>query len=300
MLEFLIIVTVVLCRRFIIESAETFQLEMFVPCYGGVHCVTLEMPKNFSILSNISVVAGHFFWNVWNALPSCGSQQLTMSSKKESAKELKTSVDPSFSCRPSRLVIGRHPVERAISYYYQRCYQLDTCIGYQRRINELSAVELEFIAVHERQAAYGEDHATLLVLDEGMSNAACRSLAGAKATSGMSFSGDAAVPLPPPLTIEDKRRALTHVRQCVVGLLERWESTLTVVGEWFPWLNLNVDRKRRKMFLYSGKESRSDLRPDLNEVLVRLNDCDMELYSEMERLFETQLSTLAEKKRYFM
>eukprot|EP01034_Spumella_vulgaris_P021621 gene21621-27660_t len=280
-------------REFIIESAEALSLKSFVPCHGGVHCVTLELPPADS-LGNVSIVAGHFFWDVWKALPACRPGRFEdglLSNAKQNTHDR--------SCQTSPLVIGRHPVERAISYYYQRCYQLSTCIGYQRRINELSVADLEFIAIHERQAAFAENNSTLVILDEGMSNAACRSLAGAKATSGLHFSADSGIRLPPPLTDDERLRAMTHIQQCVVGILERWESTLVVVGEWFPWLNLHTDRTRRKMFLYSGKESIDDIRPELRELLERLNDCDMMLYSEMERLFDLQLSKLAEKNHYY-
>lgn len=79
--------------RFIAESAEKLELSYFIPCHGGVHCVTLSLPEsNLSSsssssssvaasllrsqenvsqclppldLSNTTVVAGHFFWNVW-------------------------------------------------------------------------------------------------------------------------------------------------------------------------------------------------------------------------------------------
>jgi hypothetical protein len=268
--------------------------------------VTLELPVDNS-LGNVSVVAGHFFWGVWKVLPSCSLTQgspveITNASSNASMPNVIQrggGIHSSGFCRPSCMVIGRHPVDRAISYYYQRCYQLESCIGYQRRINELSVEELEFVAIHERQAAYGKDNSTLLILDEGMSNAACRSLADAKTTSGLHVSAEISILLPPPLSDEDVSQAITNVRQCVVGIFDRWDATLTVMSEWFPWLSLHVGRSRHKMFLFSDKESPEQLRPDLRDLLVRLNYCDMVLYTEMQILFEAQLSVLSEKNLYF-
>ena len=38
-------------------------------------------------------------------------------------------------CRPSVFVMGRNPIDRAISYYYQRCFQLESCIGKRNKFN---------------------------------------------------------------------------------------------------------------------------------------------------------------------
>lgn len=59
--------------RFIAQSAERRNLTYFIPCHGGVHCITLSLPgaqsdrngSNESSLSRTAVVAGHFFWNIW-------------------------------------------------------------------------------------------------------------------------------------------------------------------------------------------------------------------------------------------
>ena len=145
--------------RFIVESAEKFQLDYFVPCHGSIHCVTVSLDDIHehhykSNLSNISVIAGHFFWNVWNQLPTFinYNSSLNKNSNKNNTNETNTNASrtlgtfttdnnndhkkkkheeminnnsktissspppPSASC----FVMGRHPIERAISYYYQR------------------------------------------------------------------------------------------------------------------------------------------------------------------------------------
>ncbi len=287
-----------LCR-FIIESADRLGLQYFVPCHGSVHCVTLELPSFHSseeelrLLRNVSVVAGHFFWEVWKGLPAFLPTVIAPLLTGESQPQI--SADRVPSC----LVMGRHPVERAISYYYQRCYQLPNCIGFQRRINELSAAELEFVTLRERQADYAADNATLLMLDEGMADAACRSMAGLKATTGLVVDLAVPVPLPEELNERDTERAIRNVRHCVVGVLEHWEDTQEVLAAWFPWLDFSTDTHRRKMHIYSGKETVEEIRPELREVLLSLNTCDWALYQEMLRLFAAQLAALRESEAAF-
>ena len=171
-------------REFISEAADRHGLQYVIPCHGGLHCVTLSLRDEFGPsaesesssaaaaakathtlsttnktlitippwisrnLSNVSVVAGHFFWDVWDDLPTARTERVqdndydngngnsTMNDKKINFSEgkgnvMKKRVPPCF-------IMGRHPVERAISYYYQRCFESTACVGYRRRINELS------------------------------------------------------------------------------------------------------------------------------------------------------------------
>ena len=46
------------------------------------------------------------------------------------------------------------------------------------------------------------------------------------------------------------------------------------------------------MFLFRGKESHLDLRPDLLQVLQELNKCDLRLYAAMQERFEQQMEIL--------
>lgn len=258
----------------------------------------MDLPQNSSGLHGVSVVAGHFFWNVWDRLPSCGGRRGGRGG--EGDQPLSESMAHSAGCSPSCMAVGRHPVDRAISYYYQRCYGSEGCIGYQRRINDLSPEELEWIAVHQREARLVEGEGRLVVGDEGMSDAACRSLAGAKATTGAVLEEGVSVPIPPPLGEAEMQRAVGNMRTCVVGLLERWDESQEVFSAWFPWIDFSQDRERRKMFIYSGKESRADLRPALREVLERHNRCDLALYAEMERVFEKQLVAMAQAQALYL
>ena len=288
-----------------------------------MHCVTLSPSELLNtshepLLRNASIVAGHFFWGVWEQLPrwvaansgkNVGNKEAHTSSASSSSSSSSSSgigggggvifgadsANASFSLSrpPPCLVMGRHPIDRAISYYYQRCYQISDCIGYKRRINELKVSELKFIADHERQGKLKRDNVTIVILDEGMGDAACRTLAGEKATSGLVVDPQFPVSLPPPLSAEAASRALRNVDHCVVGLLERWSETKQVLSAWFPWLgDFSNNPERRKMFLFDSKESWSSLRPEMLAVLLNVNKCDLLLYEKMKTIFEKELEVI--------
>ena len=316
------------------ESAGALEAEYFVPCHGGVHCVTTHLydaPKERD-LRNVSVVAGHFSWGVWAQLPSwsgsSSDRASTLSSLNprptspptsnradvlitppgESAgagikrggigsSSLKGAADDFYaldvdSPAPPCFVMGRHPLSRAISYYYQRCYSAEGCPGHKRMINELSADELESIAINQREAKYKEDNTTLIVLDDGMSEATCRALAAAKVTTGKIVGQDDII-VPPPLNDQEVTLALDRVGRCVVGLLERWNDTREIVRHWFPWLDMvSNDPDRRKMWIYSNKETPEMLKPELRYVLLRVNRCDMLVYAKMLSIFDKELKVI--------
>ena len=116
-------------------------------------------------------------------------------------------------------------------------------------LTHLTTEELYLIATSERQGKLRHDNRTLVIIDEGMEDAACRALANAKATTGL-IAGVDDIRVPPPVTEEETQRALGNVNHCVVGLLERWEETKAMLEFWFPWLDFSVDSYRRKMFIY--------------------------------------------------
>ena len=67
---------------------------------------------------------------------------------------------------------------------------------------------------------------------------------------------------------------------------------MAVLKRWFPWLSGSLDGTRRKMHLFSGKEDRHSLLPELRRVLEGINQCDMALYESMERRFDLQMQVL--------
>lgn len=150
-------------------------------------------------LSQVSVLAGHFSWNVWSSLPAftqataaaaaaaaATADSLTVKTRDGKAASTRaknplfhiihglninsagTSVTanstidvqvwkqrkapPSQSAPPTEqkhqhppscLIMGRHPVDRIISYYYQRCYHTTICQYHHRPISDLTNSELE-------------------------------------------------------------------------------------------------------------------------------------------------------------
>lgn len=104
------------------EAAEASGQRYFIPCHNGIHCVTLSLqeanetsPNLLStavtpVVTNYTVIAGHFFWDIWKLLPEFA------------ANEKRVDNDVSYTSSPSCFVMGRHPVDRAISYYYQVLY----------------------------------------------------------------------------------------------------------------------------------------------------------------------------------
>jgi hypothetical protein len=257
---------------------------------GGTHRI--------KSLTNISIVAGHFFWDIWQQLPSASIASKNQATVDLFQSKIKDNFEGDNSANiedkkavPPCLIMGRHPFERAISYYYQRCFMSKDCVGYGRRLNDLSADELYMIATSKRQGEYMSDNRTVVVIDEGMEDAACRALANEKATTGLIVGVDDIV-IPPTLSDEAINTALNNVEQCVVGILEKWEETKEVLSFWFPWMDFTERSDRRKMFLFSGKETSEELKPELKSVLLQVSNCDMLLYEKMLKLFEVQQSVI--------
>lgn len=160
---------------------------MIIPCHGNVHCINFMLHKyglrlqpreqadhaseytRFSTFEHVSVIAGHFSWHVWNELPQRSQSKDT----------------------PPCLVVGRHPVSRFISYYYQRCYNSPSCPGYRTPLNEMSPESLKGYIDTTRQLVplddewksqaidnWDKDRSFPLyaLLDDGLSDAACRTM----------------------------------------------------------------------------------------------------------------------------
>ena len=83
------------------------------------------------------------------------------------------------------------------------------------------------------------------------------------------------------------------MRDWTAGAMERHSSGH---WHWFPWIGgFAHDPGRRKMHLYSGKEDRNSLLPDLKEALEGINPCDMALYEFQTMLFEYQIDAMKQK-----
>jgi hypothetical protein len=89
-----------------------------------------------------------------------------------------------------------------------------------------------------------------------------------------------------PLPADAYERAKINVEKCVVGVFEEWDESMQIIQKWFPWIKITDNRK--KMFLYSNKETRETIREDLKKILEDVNMCDMQLYRDMEEIFEKE------------
>lgn len=113
-----------------------------------------------------------------------------------------------------------------------------------------------------------------------MSNAACKLFLDANQHHGL----DPSLPPPAPLPL-DPALAKQRLSQCVVGVQDDWAGTKLLLQHYFPWLPLDGDNSRENTGNW-GAETRDDLRPELLEVILRYNQCDMELYTHARVLFE--------------
>lgn len=275
------------------HSAELHGLDFFIPAFGGIHKCTFSLPTNVS--STVSVVAGHFSWGVWTSLPKLSLSETIAhvesgmtTGHKEGDKGHTVERFP-VAC----FVMGREPVDRIVSYYYQRCYSEKLCTFYQKQFNELTPAELRNLLMYFRQALLLEDNQTIAVVDEGMEDAACRTMIGKRETTGIPVSD---VILPQPLTEIDTKLALSNCEQCVVGLLEDWENTERVMQFWFPWMDLS-EYKALNHFARGAKDA-AYIRDDLRAVILELNQCDVILYEKMKEIFTKELRVVNDIKSY--
>jgi hypothetical protein len=314
-----------------VRGAEENGLSYFVPCYGRVSCLTFDYDSSSSSSSSSSsdpvVLAGHFSYGVWEKLSSC------QKSKK--------------NCRPSCLVIGRNPIDRVVSYYYQRLFLEGNSPFHQRRLNDLDSTEWEQLLVSHRFARFQEEqekdeknpniNPRIVMVDEGMSNAFCRTILNRRTTSGLRGTAEevssqlSELPAELSFTDEDFQVGIGNMGSCVVGVLERWEETTSVLETWFPWMNQRDDHNNHNNDLISEKkekekekekdrggaslkkdkktglnrasdqlpkEKKTDLRPEILEVIERHNQCDLLFYRELVARFDRQLAAMEEMKGY--
>jgi hypothetical protein len=161
-----------------------------------------EVSKNRRDFRNVSVLAGHFTWDIWRDLDVARDRENDLQTRdlhdiqRGGDKNKKTDTDtgqagcvvfakdgscllhpardtaeappPNPNPNPSKtagsssppllplplplppqrkkggscFVVGRHPIERVLAYYYHRCFKNKGCVGYGRYFNDLSVQEL--------------------------------------------------------------------------------------------------------------------------------------------------------------
>lgn len=222
-------------------------------------------------ISELSIIAGHFAWDIWKILPACQQQQ-------------------SLGCEVHPIIIGRHPVDRIISYYYQRFYLESGSPFYQKRLNDLNPIQWENLIISHRFARYKDDNTTIIVVDEGLKNAFCRTLLNKRTTTGLHPSQ--IMDLPEELTNEDIELAIQHVKESVVGLLEEWEMTLEIIDFWFPWISFSKQEKAKQLNQWDRqkqRENKENLNPIILEIILKHNQCDLIVYEAILQRFQQEV-----------
>lgn len=249
-------------RKYIADAANKHGLNFIVPGLDNVSYDTFYLRdiQGKRDLKNVSVVAGHFDYNVWSELPSTTSRV----------------------AKSSTLVIARDPVERIKSYYYERCFEHESCVGYRRPLNELSVQEFHDLMKIRSTNSQG------IIRDEGMENAMCRALAGnSKLTTGRSIHDSIEMDA---ISIASQLAAFQHMEESVIGMLEYWPDTLRVIQTFFPWIDVQSNVYFENMNPISRSYGNEDLRDDLMATLRLYNQCDLDLYEEMKKRFNDQLA----------
>jgi plasmid replication initiation protein len=105
----------------------------------------------------------------------------------------------------------------------------------------------------------------------------------------------------PQISQEELDRALDNVqKKVVVGILERWTESKEVIKFWFPWIDFAQDPDKKiipilfkpdNLEIFTKKTANS-LRPELKDILLTANSCDMRLYEKILLLFEAHFSII--------
>merc|ERR1711907_186623 len=117
-----------------------------------------------------------------------------------------------------------------------------------------------------------------------MSNAACRMFCGQNNLKGR-LPNAARLDRNEPCTFEIARLRLS---QCVVGMQEKWNDTLRVLGRWAPWIDTRDACPSGSAGRNEGvrAERIGDLPVALVELLRKHNACDLKLYRYAQERFE--------------
>ena len=291
------------------ESANRHGLNYIIPCYGIIDCATtalspperviynttdsikkMNMDRKMDNYANISIVAGHFSWDVWKNLPSYFNSVKPANTTVATTEHVDSSQ---FLQPPPCLVIGRHPIDRMISYYYDRIYKYS-----QVPLNNLTVDKLQF-HINTFHALFPRlEKNVWVIVDDGMREGMCRAMSDQKIVTGTVLPIDYDFGTPElyydkPFDIHEASQISVHnVNQCVVGLSERWHDTKIIIHEFFPWLDMNSrepDRQRNSNTIATARETRDTLKPELLQLLLENNKCDMVVYKAMLERFELEM-----------
>ena len=186
----------------------------------------------------------------------------------------------------------RHPVDRAISFYYERVYQREDLGGVV--LNDLALGDFEWLLRSFKGSAFSRYR------DDGMCDAMCKATLNLGLYRGRSEADLAAARRARPDLFAaydaplDAPEAVRRQSHCVVGLQDDWPAAKRAIDHWFPWLKFFDDAKKRNAG-YSDTETRATLRPDLKAALLACNVCDTALYGAAVARRDAQAAHLARR-----
>eukprot|EP00611_Tribonema_gayanum_P013161 TRINITY_DN2395_c3_g2_i2.p1 TRINITY_DN2395_c3_g2~~TRINITY_DN2395_c3_g2_i2.p1 ORF type:complete len:397 (+),score=169.24 TRINITY_DN2395_c3_g2_i2:122-1192(+) len=266
-------------RKLVMQGALLSGLTYFGPCFDGYQynptpksCLRFDLatvPEEQRAQLEVIALHPRHGWGAWRELPA-------------------VATEADVSC----FFMVRHPVERVISYYYDR---VATTLS-EPRLNALSPAALRdvMLTTYGTSAAKLDDGTPPFFTDEGMVDAGCKLLNEAVVHTGREINEFTQEPVHAlPYTLE---LAQSRLNRCVVGLLDRWDDTKATLAKWFPWMVYEIDIVNHRS--KADKETLTSLRPELRAVVEMLNPCDMALYAHARARFEAQMQVVTLTRRY--
>ena len=252
----------------------------------------------------LGILAGHFQWGVWRELQpqlwtsntgaTVASRGVETTAKEgpeeddnvlfqaesESGGHVQDDEATSEVVAPSCFMMLRDPVDRVISYYYERLYPSSGEIF----LNDLDIGTLEWFLQNYIGSSYSRWR------DEGLSNAACKMVLGLNDRKGRFPNETDHLPGPAQVKVNTEL-AIRRLRSCVVGLTSQWEDTKRILPFWFPWLTF-TDNVRGNVGMGSKVETPATLNPQARAIIEDYNRCDLEMYSAALDQFQEQVDII--------
>lgn len=156
------------------------------------------------------------------------------------------------------------------------------------KLNDATVEFIDFVVTSMRHVSYLSDNHTAVLTDDGLSDAACRTVLDSRQTSGKPID---TVVIENSLGTDEGLAAYENARQCIIGMQDDMENTFQMLAHWFPWLKIDVVD-------YTSKSNAHDydvnevIKPELIRAIAEANKCDIVLYRRVRQQFLEQLEYL--------